>query len=114
MDYREELDFAVEAAKATLPAEAYGAAQWSLHYGPNGGGAEMSYGDAMTELRAWADSINDWIVMDIEYGREDEGGEIDCGCDADEGCDGHESEVGRINSADIVRAVVGRELAAYL
>jgi hypothetical protein len=114
MDYRDEMDFAVEAARATLPAEAYCAAQWSLHYGPSGGGAEMSYKDALTELRAWADSVNDWIVTDIGYGCEGEDGELDCGCDADEGCDGHEFELGRIDSVDIIRAVVGKELAAYL
>ncbi len=74
----------------------------------------MSWSEAIAALRGWADGINDLILTDFEYGCEDEEGDLDCGCDADDGCDGHEVEIGRIDSADIIRAVIGRDLAAYL
>ena len=103
MDYREELELAVEAAESKRPQDAYDAAMYSLHYGPAGGGADMSWGDAIAALRGWADDVRDVRLIDIVYDEDEDGEEVEC-----------EVELGCIDAADIVRGVVGRELAGYL
>jgi hypothetical protein len=98
-DYREELEYAIDAASATLPREAYGAAQWSLRYGPSGGGADVSWEDAITELKAWAETVDSVTLW--EYGIDDDGEEV-------------EYESGYVDSSDIIAGVIGKELAGYL
>ena len=98
-DYREALDDAIANAKESLPRDAYGAATYSLHYGPSGGGAEMSWDDALKALRAWADDLSD--IELTEYGFDDDGEEV-------------EYVAGVIDSRDIVAGVIGRDLASYL
>jgi hypothetical protein len=106
-DYRDEFESAVDYARSTLPQEAHSAASWSLHYGPSGGGARLSWDEALDELRAWAESVSDVVLFDLVP--------ADCDEDSDEDSDEwREVECGRIDSADIIRAAVGRELASYL
>lgn len=76
--------------------EALAAAQWSLHYGPSGGGAGMSFGDAVRVLSAWADDIPDPAV---------------CLYDID---DDTETWCAIADARDVVRAIVGPELLPYL
>lgn len=99
MDYQEELELAANYAASTLPRDAYGAASYSLHYGPSGGGADMTWEEAIAALRAWADTISD--VTLTEYGYDDDGEE-------------YEYEVGCIDASDIIRGVIGKEMASYL
>ena len=99
LDYREELEYAIDCAAQSLPREAYGAATYSSHYGPAGGGADMSWDDAIAALQVWADSISD--VTLYEYGEDEDGEEV-------------EYEAGCIDSRDIIAGVIGKELAAYL
>jgi hypothetical protein len=100
IDYREEMELATDSAAATLPREAYGAATFSLHYGTVGGGADMSWDDAIAALREWADSVHDWSIIGSEYDEESD--------------DWNDYEVGSIDSRDIVAAVIGKELARYI
>jgi hypothetical protein len=97
MEYREEFEYACDSARQSLPKEAFGAAQWSLFYGPSG--AEMSFDDAISSLRDWADKIE--TVRLYEFDEDECGEEI-------------EVEAGEIDACDIVREIVGRELYAYI
>ena len=98
IDYQEELELAIDAAAESLPQEAYGAAMFILYWHA-GGGAEMSWDDALAALRAWADTVEGVTLYD--YGIDDNGDEV-------------EYEAGYIDAGDIVRGVIGRELAGYL
>jgi hypothetical protein len=99
MDYREELELAIDGARESLPKAAYGAASYSLHYGPSGGGADMSWDEAIAALRDWADGIDDAVLTD--FAEDDDGEET-------------EYEIGHLDAGDIVAGVIGRELARYL
>lgn len=106
-DIRDELESAIECARQSAPIEAIAAAKWSLHYGPSGGGARMSFEEAILALQTWADSVSD-ITLTESY-------PVECDEDSDEDSDEwQELEIGRIDSRDIVRGIVGRELVAYL
>lgn len=99
MEYQDEFETACEYARQSLPVEAHGAAQWSLYYGPSGGGASMSWRKALNALSEWADSVES--VTLYEYA-EDENG-VEC-----------EIEAGYIDACAIVKAIVGAELAHYI
>ena len=99
MEYQEEFEHACEYARQSLPREAYGAAQWSLHYGPSGGGSVIDWKEPLEILSAWADNI-EGVTLYV-YG-EDENGE-EC-----------EIEAGYIEAGAIVREVLGAELASYV
>lgn len=43
--------------------DALAAAMWDLHFGPSGGGSEMSYTECLRVLQAWADDE----LMDVYY-----------------------------------------------
>lgn len=99
MDYQEELAMACDYARESLPAEAYVAAMGLLYYGPSGSGAEMSWDEALAALRDWAGNIQDVVLTDYTY---DDDGE------------GYEHEAGQIDASDIIRAVIGHDIASYL
>ena len=103
MEAREALTDAIAYARDTLPApvrEALAAANWSLQYGP--GGADMSFGDAVRVLSAWADDIPDPTVW-IAYDDADDDAEDDAG-----------EYLAIADARDVVRAIVGPDLASYL
>jgi hypothetical protein len=105
--YDEELDLAIDYAMESLPRDAYAAAKWSLYEGP-GTGARMSFEEAIANLEAWAERIHDWVIEDYV--------EVPdfVGADCDDGDEYVLVEVGRIDRRDIVKAVIGADLAQYV
>jgi hypothetical protein len=106
-EYDDELDLAVDYATESLPKDAYAAARFALYEGP-GCGASMSFDEAVAKLEAWANGIQDWVIEDYV--------EVPdfVGADCEDGCEEVLVEVGRIDRRDIVKAVLGADLAEYV
>jgi hypothetical protein len=92
MDYREELELAVDWVRESMPAsvqEAIGLAKGSLYGIPGGRWSSLEV------VQDWAGNVDSVTLYE---------------CDDD----GDEYEAGEIPAADIVEMIVGRELARYL
>ena len=97
-DYREELESAIDWARESMP-EAVKAAvsecNASLYYGQSAG----AWTRPLAIVSDWANSIAD--IHLIDFAIDDEGEEC-------------EIDAGSIDCREIVRGVIGRELAQYI
>ena len=100
-DIREEIDLAVDRREENMPKhveQAKADALWSLRYGPSGGGCVYSFEAALEILRDWAETVED-VQIEVDYDEETEESVY-------ESIDGSREE--------IIRRVLGRDLAAYI